>query len=306
MDYLVLLLAVICIAAQFNINRAYQKKYIRGFKELIFFPFACGMVNMVYFGVLSQVLYGGLPQITRFSVVMSATLGIVSVSVSIVGMQVMKFGNLSVYSVFMMLGGMILPFVYGVLFLDEYITITRIAGLGLLVFALPCSVAKSADKNNLHKAIIPVFYLLCLLVFMANGTNSIISKAHAINDAAVAPIHFVFLINLWQTILSGVLFFTARHRIRLANPGESTRTLEKTSIGILVPIVSFALVSGTGFLFMVTAAQSVPAVVQFPFVTGGSIVLSTIGAWILFKEKLSNLSLAGVGLAMVGTLFFLL
>mgnify|MGYP003291970998 CR=1 FL=1 len=38
---------------------------------------------------------------------------------SLIGFRVLKAGNMSVYSMFLMSGGMLLPYVFGVLFLDE-------------------------------------------------------------------------------------------------------------------------------------------------------------------------------------------
>ena len=138
MDYFILFLAVLCIAAQFNINKAYQKKFVRGMKDIFFFPFAGAIVNLIFFILLSLIFYGGLPDFSMFSFVMSIIFGIVGALSSLVGILIMKYGKMSVYSVFMMLGGMMLPYFYGLFFLGEDISIARIVGLVILIFALPC------------------------------------------------------------------------------------------------------------------------------------------------------------------------
>ena len=66
------------------------------------------------------------------------------------------------------------------------------------------------------------------------------------------------------------------------------------------------MISGLGYLFQLIPAKTVPAVVLYPFVTGGSIVLSTILARIFFREKVSKPAFAGIVMAVIGTSLFLI
>ena len=125
MDYFILFLAVTCIAVQFNVNKAYQKKFVRGMKDILFFPFAGACVNVTYFIALGFVLHGGLPEFSGFSFAVSIILATIGALSSLVGILIMKYGKMSVYSVFIMLGGMILPYFYGLFFLNETISAAR-------------------------------------------------------------------------------------------------------------------------------------------------------------------------------------
>jgi len=300
MEYFILLLAVLCIAVQFNINKLYQKQYIKGLGDILFFPFLCGTVNIVFFTLLGIALYGQLPSFSIFSMGMSVLLAIVSTLSALVGILVLKYGSLSVYSIFMMLGGMILPYFYGVLLLGEALSATRIAGFLILICALPLSVLKpKGDKGGVSSK---YYYILCILIFCINGTISIISKTHSINTMAVPAANFIALTSVCQTIISGAVYgiYAKRHVIMKQTNDKPNKTR------MVITVLFFIVISGIGYLLQLIAAKTVPAVVLFPFITGGGIVLSTLIARIFFKEKLAPLALCGIAIALVGTVVFLI
>jgi len=290
MDYLILFFAVLCIAVQFNINKLYQKKFAAGLREILFFSLVCGAANTIFFFI-----YGGIPEFSTFSFVISILLAVVSSLSILVGILIMKYGKMSVYSVFTMLGGMILPYFYGIIFLDETLSAARIIGLAILICALPLSTFSRSDNKNKTAVF---YYILCVMIFLLNGTVSIISKSHSINISAVPAANFIFYSNLWVTVINCAAYFIFKPKV------ETPAKVNKLpAVGL---ITVFALVSGVGFLLQLISAKTVPAVVLYPFVTGGSIVLSTIGARIFFGEKISLPALVGIVMAVGGTLLFLI
>ena len=79
-----------------------------------------------------------------------------------------------------------------------------------------------------------------------------------------------------------------------------------SKIYAILIIAVYAILAGISFLCMLIAAKTLPAVILYPSVTGGSIVLSTVGARIFFKEKISMPALAGIIMSIVGILLFLI
>ena len=303
MDYFILFLAVLCIAVQFSINKVYQKNFVHGLKDMLFFPFVCGIVNVIFFTFLSFILYGGLPVFSAFSFAMSIALAIVGTFSALVGILIMKYGKMSVYSVFMMLGGMILPYFYGLMFLSETISAARIIGLVILICALPCSVITPADKKSEAKnELAKIFYILCLFIFLLNGATSIISKSHSINISAVPAANFIVYVNLWSMAINGIAYSIFSRKIK----NSETQKVRVNKFHAILTVTIYAAVAGIGFLFQLIPAKTIPAVVLYPFVTGGSIVLSTVLARILFKEKVSKPAFAGIIMSLCGTLLFLL
>jgi len=313
MEYFILFLAVLCIAVQFNINKAYQKKFVRGMRDIFFFPFAGGTVNLIFFSLLSLIFYGGLPDFSAFSFTMSIILAVVSALSSLVGILIMKYGKMSVYSVFMMLGGMMLPYFYGLLFLSEDISAARITGLIILICALPCSVINpAAKKDNTNTPQPKFYYILCICIFLLNGTMSIISKSHSINASAIPAANFIVYANLWSMIINGTAYYIFARRFKKSKKMNARADIydinevTPNKIQAVLTAAVFAIVGGSGFLFQLISAETVPAVALYPFVTGGAIVLSSAGARIFFKEKISKPALAGIIMSIFGTLLFLI
>jgi len=304
MDYFILFLAVLCIAVQFNINKFYQKRFADGIKNMLFFPFISGVVNLIFFTLLGFIFYGKLPEFSVFSFVMSIALAIVSTLSALVGLLIMKYGKMSVYSVFMMLGGMILPYFYGLIFFSETISPARITGLIILICALPCSVINPATEKKAAPA--KFYYMLCVFIFLLNGTISIISKTHSVNISAVPAANFIFYANIWSTVINGAAYFIFAPRLPYPKKRELTQKIKSNKFHMILTIAVYAVIGGSGYLFQLIPAKTVPAVVMFPFVTGGSIVLSTLLAGIFFKEKIGKIAIIGIVMSLAGTLLFLI
>ena len=299
MNYLILFFAVSCIAVQFNVNKFYQKKFVSSLKDMLFFPFVCGAIGTIFFIILGICLYGKLPGFSPFSFIMSFILAVISTISCLIGILVMKYGEISAYSIFMMLGGMILPYFYGVLFLHETISAAQIIGMITLICALPFTVIKpSGEKKDNAK----VYYILCLLIFCLNGMVSIISKTHSINISALPAENFIFYSNLWQTVMSGTAYFIFASRVEQP---QKTKNKAGNKLAILT-LTIYSVISGVGFLFQLISAKTTPAVVLYPIVTSGSIVLSILLARIFFKEKLRVSTVIGISLAIIGTLLLII
>lgn len=308
MEYFILFVAVLCIFIQFNVNKVYQKKFVSGMSDILFYPFLCGVIGVMFFTILGYFLYGSLPDFTMFSFSISILQAVISTFSFIIGILIMKYGKMSEYSMFMMLGGMILPYFFGIIALDETVSATQIIGLCILIFALPFSTIK--PKNNIEQTKQPkLYYILCILIFFINGSTSIVSKVHSINVEAIPAANFVVYVNLWQAVINGVIYviFTAINK-KIDKPTDKTAVQKAFShkTKSVITIAIYAIVSGFGFLFQLIAAETVPAVVIYPFVTGGTIVLSTIGARIFFKEKVSVPMFISIILSFAGTILFVI
>ena len=218
-----------------------------------------------------------------FTALVYSCIGIISTFCSI---NALKTANLSVYSMFNMLGGMLLPFLYGVLFYNEVLTIGKIFCCILIAAALFLTLDKFSCKAKAFK-----YYIAC---FILNGLVGMISKFHQSNTAeAVNSQSFMCMINAIAFCLStGALVIY-------------TKKLPKTGIKESMFSAGFALCNGIGNLFLLIALKHVPASVQYPFVTGGVIVFSAFVAY-LQKEKLKARNIFAVILAFLSTVLIML
>ena len=73
----------------------------------------------------------------------------------------------------------------------------------------------------------------------------------------------------------------------------------------MIIIALAAAVGGGSFMLQLLGAKALPATVLYPFITGGSIVFSSVADVIIFKDKLSIKLVISIIVCFVGTLLLL-
>lgn len=67
-----------------------------------------------------------------------------------------------------------------------------------------------------------------------------------------------------------------------------------------------ALFSSIAYTLQLLSASHLPAAVQFPVTTGGTIIFTTLFGVIIFKEKINNRQAAGILLCFIATVIFVI
>ena len=132
--YILIFIADFLIAGQFSFNKLYERKLARSNGDVLILPVLAALINCLLFLCLN----GFSLQFGAFSFGMAVLNAAVQASSMVCGVLVVRLGNVSVYTMFMMLGGMLLPYLYGVMFLRETPSVCQIVGLFVLIAALIC------------------------------------------------------------------------------------------------------------------------------------------------------------------------
>ncbi len=286
MNYVFVIFATVLLAFDFALQKKYQTfegvDLIAGLK----FNAVSGMLTAVIFFALS----GFKIEFSLFSVVLALLMSLFCMIYIILGFKILKSNGMAVYSLFLMSGGMLLPYLFGVLFLDEPLSVLRIIGVLLILFAVILS-----NKTKLKLKI--SFFLLCLSVFILNGFVSIISKCHQINTA-FAPVSSTAFV-----MYSGIAKFLFGSATLMFCQNKSKRSFSSKNTFFIM--IGSALIGGVSYMLQLIGAKELPATVLYPIVTGGSIIFSALSGKVFFKEKLSFYQLASIALCFIGTLLFL-
>ena len=299
--------AVVLLALQFSTNRAFQKRCGTAATASLTFT-AIGSVCSALVGVIvAYTMFDGL-QFSVYSTIMAAILSVLCVAYTYIGFKIMAYGSMSLFTMFLMLGGMMLPFIYGVVFLNETLTPCRLIGLILLVVSMVFPVAAKEKQNkseNRSKKDLAVFVVLCTSVFMLNGFVSITSKIHQINteQKIVNSPSFSFMSAIIKLVLCGALLLIYEGS-RKKKGEKSCFEGVKPSFIIGVSCVG-ALFSSVSYILQLISASEVDAAMLYPMITGGSTVLCALAGFIFFKEKPDKLSFVGLVLSFAATFLFL-
>ena len=284
---ILVLIATVLLAFDFALQKRYQRAEGTTLAAGLKFNAASGLLKAVIFFGLS----GFTLEFSVFSIILALLMAIVNVAYVLIGFRILKHSGMGIYSIFLMCGGMLLPYFYGVLFLNETINVFRVVGVLVILIAVLLS---NKTKQGVNATVI----LCCIAVFVLNGCVSIISKAHQINEvfSPVSSAAFVMYAGLFKALVSlAVLpFVNSQKQARLFS--------SKTT---LLVIGASALIGGVSYMFQLIGARELPATVLYPLVTGGSIIFSTLSGIVFFKEKISVYQIISIVLCFAGTLLFL-
>ncbi len=284
---IMLILATILLALSFALTKYFQKDGNDTNKERMLFNSVVGLFS----GIIFLVVSGFKIEITSFSLIMAAAFVFVVVTYRMIGFKIMEGETIALYTVFLMAGGMMLPYIWGVLFLDEEISVLRTIGLVLIAISMVIT-NKCGSKINLKTT------LMCIAVFILNGATSIVSKEHQIKAEAVSAIDFIVISNLLMAICC---FFIAMLYGRKETK-KSTQTLSPKCIIVLLLV---AATSGASYFLQLKGAENTPATVLYPVITGGTVIFTAISGWVFFKEKITKTLAIGLALCFIGTCLFL-
>ncbi len=284
---ILVIVATVLLAFDFALQKKYQRSESATLAAGLKFNAVSGLLKAIIFFVLS----GFTLEFSVFSITLALLMAVANIAYVLIGFQILKHASMALYSLFLMCGGMLLPYFYGVLFLNEEVNAFRMVGVLIILIAILLS---NKTKQGVNVTVI----LCCIAVFLLNGCVSIISKAHQISEA-FAPVNsaaFVMYSGLFKGLVSLlVLPFVKSQK-------QATIFSSKTT---LLVIGASALIGGVSYMFQLIGAKELPATVLYPLVTGGSIIFSTLSGIVFFKEKLSVYQAISIVLCFAGTILFL-
>ena len=281
MYYGIVVISVLMFGVQFYFNDKYQKECGTGASSV----FASAFIGSVG-GVLCLAIINGFDfSFTPFTLVWSFITAINSVLCNICSLKALEKVNLSVYSLFTMLGGMILPFIAGIAFYNESVTVAKTICVAFVIAALLITVRwKKKTGGELYYA----------GVFILNGMSGVLSKIY--EGATLSKVSSGGY-SLWIAIMSAFISLVALIII--------AKKLQKPSFKAILFSAGGGVLNRVANFLLLIALAVLPVSVQYPFVTGGVIIVSTAIA-ALTKQKPDKKEILAVCLSFIGILALVL
>ncbi len=297
---LLVFVSVVFLALQFSVNKAYQKRYGAGIVASLTFTSLSGLLTALLFFCVN----GFSLHVTPISLLYGCGIAVLCLTYNLIGFRIFTMGSLSIYTLFLMLGGMILPYFYGVLALNEPVTVARIVGLVILILSLLFPLLDARENGGSGKTKLLPFFSLCVLVFFLNGGVSILSKAHQTTTYPTAgTTDFVILTNGINGILSALSLGIVTLCKRRAKPIPAVPPTKRWLVLMLA--LAGAACNGISYFLQLVGAAHIDASMLYPLVTGGSVVLSALAGIVFFREIPRKWSRIGLAVTFCATLLFL-
>ncbi len=315
MYYAMLIGASFLFGSQFMVTKAFEKNYGKTVRASLSFSLLYSLFAGVIFFIIKLVSSGTVFNLNPFSLCMAFGLSLVNILSSAIGIKTLALGDIAVYSLFLMLGGMIVPFFAGIVFLKESVSVCNLIGVAIMIIALCLPVFFGKKNKNAEKAQTDgdtkkktsvFFYVLCVFLFILNGLSSTLSKFNSVREGAALGAEFTFYTYGIQFVISLAAFALTT----ASGKSDKTQNEEKQPGILFRPVAigcgaAFGAVNGTAFLMSSVAAEHVVAVAQYPLITGATILFSSLLAFLFYREKPTALQLVQIVISLAATILFM-
>ena len=243
--------------------------------------------------------WGGFGASSVFTIVLGVAFGAVTALQGITNIAALQVGPMSYTSVIISFSTLISS-LSGVMFFDESLGWAQIVGMVLMLASFVLAAKSDVDEKKANLK----WLFLCLIAFVATGGIGVMQKVHQSSKYRNELNAFLIIAFVSSAVLCA--FFAAlmkRRESRFADEKEKKKSGKRQVwllLGIMIASGACVAVNNKFNLYLSGVMDSA---VFFPIVNGGGLVLTTLAAVLLFKEKLSTKQWIGVVLGIASVVF---
>lgn len=281
MYYGMVMIAVTLFGLQFFCNQKYQQACGSGLASTMTFLLGSNIVGLAILLCINKFQVGTTP----FTLAMALVATLNGVACTFCSLKALSRINLSLFSLFNMLGGMALPFCAGILFFGEALTLPKALCLLIIAGAMLITVERGSKKGG-------GWYYAGIFVF--NGMSGVISTFYQTADFAKAN---EASFSIWGAAVTAVLAAVVLLCMKNRSVGLTLRPAAW--------MAGFGILNKIGNFLLLLALVHLPASVQYPMVTGGVIIVSTLLSYITPKKP-SKRELIATAVSFIGILILVI
>ncbi len=279
MYYALISVAVIMFGFQFFMNQDYEKKNGNDLASTMVFIFGSSIAGLIVLLVINSFRL----EFTWYTLFMATVTALNMMACIFCSLKSLARINLSLYSIFSMLGGMLLPFFAGIFFYGEKLTVAKILCFVVVTLALVVTFQKGKSNKG---------FIYYAGIFVFNGMSGVLSKIFqesTYNKTSDAG--YSILSAFMTVVIAGIFILFNLKKTKL--PAKNSY-LSLAGNGILNKVANYLLL---------IALAHVPASVQYPMVTGGVMIVSTVLGFFTpnkpGKREIISLILSFVGILLL-------
>lgn len=259
MYYGIVTIAVFMFGIQFFCSQGYQQECGSSWKATFINILATNLIGLPVLWAINDFSL----QYTHFTFLLATITTVNNILCTVCSLRALGKANLSVYSLFSMLGGMVLPFCTGIFFFHETWTPGKVICLITVILALLLTIEKGKGNGAVK------YYIG---VFIFNGMAGVLSKFfQALPYEKTSEAAYSVWCALIAAGAAAVFLLFLQEHIHIT--GKSLFWL--TGDGLLNKVANWLLL---------IALVHLPVSVQYPMVTGGVIIVSTLLSYLTPKK----------------------
>ncbi len=200
-----------------------------------------------------------------------------------------KEGDLSLSGLFISFS-LILPTIYGLIFLNESPTIFFIIGMAFFIACLILTNIKVRNENDQRKPITLKWVIYILIASITNGVSPIIQTAQQKEYGAKYGSEMMIVALFIVFIVYFILTLTSKTKEK--KKAAPSALLFGALSGICVGFVNFMVIYFSGNAL-------IPLSIFFPLLSGGSLLITFAFGYFAFKEKYTLIQYAGIACGLI-------
>lgn len=266
-----LLLATVAAMALGNVLKKLNKKPVP-----VFFSLCSTAATLIFFVILF--LLGGESTFTIDENMLKYALpyGVCFTVTTLFTMLAVSTGDLSLTGLFISFS-LIIPTLYGIIFLNDSVTVWFYIGLLLFFACLILTNVKFGGKNKTEKKPVSLKWIIYVaLAAVSNGFTSLLQTAHQKSTGGKFGSEFMIISLAFACVVFAVVvLFSERKKI-------DASAVSVIPLGAIVGV----LVGLLNYLVMLFTGQNLlPVAVFFPVISGGTLIVTFAFGYFFYKEK---------------------
>lgn len=311
MAYVYLILVCVFFSTQFIFYKKYQLKTDGSLISCAWFSLLSGAGSVIAFSYTAIGGFGGDPLVWWLALLYAVSF----ILTILTAIPAMKLGSMATLTTFTLIGSMLMPFLYGIIWLDEPTSLPMWLGIGCIFASLLPDIianlrAPDKAKTETSRAKKLLFIVLCLLNFLGNGIANTIAKLIGVMRPEYGALRFLELSALMRVAMAIVMLaafaFMPKAKRGLGTKERLTRGIGNgTRRGFWITVAiggGFSLTNLLGTASSFLCAERMDSSFQFPVSNAAVIILTMMITTFIFRERFKWNNAAALVLALAGIL----
>jgi len=261
---------------------------------------------------------GGSFSWNLIAILLAAVMGILYTINLPLGAVAYTLGSLALSGVFLSLGSLLIPFLYGAIFLGELgdlelpSRILRLIGLAIALSTIFLQLPKKSEKSKISLK----FFFIGLTMMMVNGIFCTLIKVQAKLPNSVEKPQVLFFAGVFGALTSLLILLFLQIRAKThtrTEKNEGDLAVSQTPFSAIAAISDkktlilpaiYGVFNGAVNLINLFLGDLIPATVQFPVLSCGSLLVTTLCSFFIFRDKLTKKNIVTILLCCTTILCF--
>lgn len=241
--------------------------------------------------------WDGVGEVSAFTAAFGVIFGALTALQGVTNVLAMEVGPMSYTSVIISFSTLISA-LSGVMLFGESLGWAQIVGIVLML----ASFVLAARDDGADKRANAKWLFLCIIAFLATGGIGVMQKVYRSTEYGGELSAFLIIAFLSSTIFCTIFALALRRGTAVRESVRDGNNKKRVWLMLAVMAVGGICVAVNN-KFNLYLSGVMDSAVFFPIVNGGGLVLSTLAAVILFKERLSKKQWAGIVLGIASVVF---